>query len=238
MALPAGTLVCPCSPATWMLGACAAGGKTTLRGALALPCTLRPMQWVPKCYTWQHLDTSACGRRDPLCVLPQEGACSDPGAETHVPSTPDVKRMSPACAAKPNSVHETCPEIGWHVPTPEEKKKLGFVQVPAQCSLSHCVASPSSLPGCWVILTALPWLGSLQTSRDAGERPLHPQQEGTCASHVSGSWDQSLHSSFCPGCSFSPCWQQGLYFFLIIERGHPIPLLQVPADLGKKREVK
>lgn len=145
--------------------------------------------------------------------------------------------MSPACAAKPNSVHETCPDRGQHVPTPEEKE-LGFVQVPAQCSLSHCVPSPSSLRGCWVMLTALPWLGSLQTSRDAGERPLHPQQERTCAPHVPGSGDQSLHNSLCPGRSFSPYWQQGLYFFLVIERGCPIPLLQVSADLGKEREVK
>lgn len=88
------------------------------------------------------------------------------------------------------------------------------------------------------MLTALPWLGSLQTSRDAGERPLHPQQEGTCAPHVSGSWDQSLHSSLCPGHSFSSYWQQGLYFFLVIERGHPILLLQVLADLGKEQELK
>lgn len=40
--------------------------------------------------------------------------------------------MSPACAAKPNSVHETCPDR-WRVPTPEEKKELGFVQVSAPC---------------------------------------------------------------------------------------------------------
>lgn len=71
----------------------------------------------------------ACGRRDPLCVPPQAGACSDPGIRICVPSTLNVKKMSPACAAKPNSVHETCPERGWHIPTPEEKKELGFVQV-------------------------------------------------------------------------------------------------------------
>lgn len=47
VALPAGTLVCPCSTATWTLGACAAGGKTALRGAPALPCTLRPCSGYP-----------------------------------------------------------------------------------------------------------------------------------------------------------------------------------------------
>lgn len=47
VALPAGTLLCPCSAATWTLGACAAGGKTALRGALALPCTLRPCSGYP-----------------------------------------------------------------------------------------------------------------------------------------------------------------------------------------------
>ena len=98
-------------------------------------------------------------------------------------------------------------------------------------------AAPSPLPGCWVILAALPWLGSLQTSRDAGERPLHPQQEGSRAPDVSGSWDQSLQSSLRPGRSSSPRRQQGFYFFLVIEGGWPIPLLQVPADLGKEREV-
>lgn len=176
-----------CVPAPQPPGACAAGGKIALRGAPALPCTLRPCSGYPSAKavagnTW----VLACGRRDPLGVLSQAGACSDPGAEICAPSTLDVKKMSPACVAKPNSVHETRPDRGRHIPTPEEKE-LGFVHVPAQCSLSHCVVSPSSPPGCWVMLTALPWLGSLQTSRDAGERPLHPQQEGTCAPHVSGS---------------------------------------------------
>lgn len=164
VALPAGTLLCRCSPATWMLGACAAGGKTALRGALVLLCTLRPMQWVPKCYTWQHLGTGLWQKR--LRVLPQKGACSDPGAETHIPSTPDVKRMSPACAAKPNSVHETCPERVAHShPRREEGAGLcaGFCPVlpvplccisflsPGLLGDSHC--SPltwvtSDKPGC------------------------------------------------------------------------------------------
>lgn len=104
--------------------------------------------------------------------------------------------------------------------------------LPAQCSPACRAAAPSSLPGCWVILTPLPWLGSLQTSRDAGECPLHPQQEGSCAPNVSGSWDPSLQCSLCPGRSPSPCWQQSPYFFLVVERGCPIPLLQVPADLA------
>lgn len=130
-----------CVPAPQPSRACAAGGKTALRGAPALPCTLRPCSGYPSAKaaagnTW----VLVCGRRDPLGVLSQAGACSDPGAEICAPSTPDVKKMSPACAAKPNSVRETCPDRQRHIPTPKEKE-LGFVQVPAQCSLSHCCIS-------------------------------------------------------------------------------------------------
>lgn len=41
--------------------------------------------------------------------------------------------------------------------------------------------------------------------------------------------------SLCPGLS-SPCRQQGFYFFLVVEWGWPVLLLQVPADLRRREK--
>lgn len=47
----------------------------------------------------------------------------------------DVKRLSPPSAAEPSSACESLPGSQgrrWHARTPEEKKELGSVWVPAQ----------------------------------------------------------------------------------------------------------
>lgn len=87
VALPAGTLVCPCSTATRTLGACAAGGKTALRGARALPCTLRPCSEYPSAKaaagnTW----VLACGRRDPSVLCPKQEPAVTQGQSPESPA--------------------------------------------------------------------------------------------------------------------------------------------------------